>query len=163
MSVDAGAAVVLEVRWRPNGVPADVYAFLLDPDDRFPSEAHLLWAGRSVATDRSMVLRSEGEGAVLDRAQLQIDLDAVSADVARILCILAAHQANTTLERIGEVNLQLWDPTDGTDRILYDIPGAGSNKCLVLGDLRRMDGGWAFRPIGQGYTGHIHDLAVSFG
>ncbi|QIX27204.1 TerD family protein [Nocardioides sp. JQ2195] len=143
-------AAVVDVRWEPKGVPTGLFALIEDAQGKLLSRDHVVFGRRPDSPDRAVFLRSTtfDNGAV--HTQLQIDLESLPSAAQRIELVLGARVANVTLEALGSVSLETWDPRTGSQDLSFVSPPPGVSKCQILGLLlRSSDGGWEFEAKGE--------------
>lgn len=155
-------AVVVDASWSASGTPTGIYVFLLDADARIPSRHHVIFGGSTTAPDGSTLLK-EDIRSDLARAQIQVHLTGTDPALHGLRFILAVSQVNATLAHVAEVTTSVWDPCTGEVHGTYALSPDGMNKCLILGDLRRVANGWEFEAKGAEFAGSIVDMANQVG
>lgn len=152
-------SVVVDVSWAPAGVSADIYAFLSDARGRPISTEHVVFAARPDSPEGAVFLRSQANGGVVTRAQVQIDLTAVPAAADHVLCVLAVTAPNSILEPVSDMKVHVWSPVTGGTDATFEVKEGGVNKCMLLGLVQRAHGGWSFHALGRGFEGDIIQFA----
>jgi len=101
-----------------------------------------------------------------DAERLVVTLDAVPAEVGRVLFGLALYDAagrRPTFRLVRGAYVRLLAP-DGTEVVRAPLgEGAGPETAIVLGELYRHQRGWKFRAVGQGYVDGLAGLAADVG
>ena len=95
----------------------------------------------------------------IDDENIDIDLDRVPAQYNRLVFVINIYTAGvTSFGSVSGLYLNVYDPDNNEKLIEYPIEGNFSRYCsLVIGEARRVGGGWEFLAIGEGTT--IKDLA----
>ncbi|MBQ3969475.1 MAG: TerD family protein [Clostridia bacterium] len=106
----------------------------------------------------------EGEG---DDEVINIDLNAIPADVERISFTVTIDQADARNQNFGMVEnsyIRVVDAVSGTELIKYDLGEDFSvETAVVVADLYRHNGEWKFNAIGSGFSGGLAALCSNFG
>lgn len=158
----AREALVMDVAWESVDTRCGVYVLLLDASSRILTTQHVVFAGRPLSPDGSMVLRIGGANEEV-QAQAQLHLAAMDAEVVRIRIVLAVAEANALLADVSNVRISAWDPGSGETEASFKAEAGDTDKCLVLGDLSRDGENWSFETSGDGISGAISDLATRLG
>lgn len=154
-----GPPLVHDVSWVPDVESAHVVVLPLDASGLL-IENYLVVPNRRESPDRALVLRplqKKGRGAGM-RAQLQLDLELVDDNVHSLEIVLAALAENTTLEAIGRVVTQVWDPTSGRDHLTRQSPPPGLAKCYILATLERGATSWQHRAVDRALDSDLWSL-----
>jgi tellurium resistance protein TerD len=106
----------------------------------------------------------EGEG---DDEVINVDLNAIPADIERISFTVTIDQADTRNQNFGMVEnsyIRVVDAASGTELIRYDLGEDFSvETAVVVADLYRHNGEWKFNAIGSGFSGGLAALCANFG
>ena len=106
----------------------------------------------------------EGEG---DDEVINVDLNAIPADIERISFTVTIDQADTRNQNFGMVENSCIcgvDAASGTELIRYDLGEDFSvETAVVVADLYRHNGEWKFNAIGSGFSGGLAALCANFG
>ncbi len=106
----------------------------------------------------------EGEG---DDEVINVDLNAVPADIERISFTVTIDQAEERRQNFGMVEnsyIRVLDAATGTELIKYDLGEDFSvETAVVVADLYRHNGEWKFNAIGSGFSGGLNALCANFG
>ncbi|MEO9220271.1 MAG: TerD family protein [Mycobacteriaceae bacterium] len=125
------------------------------------SDEHLVFFNQLVSPDGA-VQYVEG-----DVEQLEVDLAAVPAEVAKIVFVVYADPDLRKPGSFGAVRSAYVRVCDrsGAEAIRYDIEeGAGLDiTAMVFAELYRHSGAWKVRAIGQGYSTGLQGVADDFG
>ncbi|MEU2175726.1 TerD family protein [Nocardia sp. NPDC019219] len=88
-----------------------------------------------------------GEGAGDDEI-VSVDLSRLAAHVTTVLFLVTCYTGQT-FERIANAYCRVVDTVAGTQLARHELTG-GAHPGLVLGRVRRGDGGWHFEAVGKG-------------
>ena len=106
----------------------------------------------------------EGDG---DDEVINVELNAVEADVQRMAFTVTIDQADTRNQTFGQVSnsyIRIVDQATGTELIRYDLGEDYScETALVVGELYRHNGEWKFNAIGSGFQDGLAGLCRNFG
>ncbi|MBF6204263.1 MULTISPECIES: TerD family protein [Nocardia] len=103
------------------------------------------------STDGSVRLHGDsitGEGSGDDEI-ISVDLSRLATEVTTVLFLVTCYTGQS-FERIANAYCRVIDTAAGTQLARYDLTGGGAHTGLVLGRVRRTDGGWQFEGIGRG-------------
>ncbi|MEO6531599.1 MAG: TerD family protein [Specibacter sp.] len=106
----------------------------------------------------------EGDG---DDEQILIDLNAVSADVERVIIVVSIDQADSRRQNFGQVRdayCRVVNQDNDTEIVRYDLSeDAASETTMVFSEIYRNGAEWKFRAVGQGYASGLHGIATDYG
>jgi tellurium resistance protein TerD len=147
----------------------DASAFMLNSENKIISDNHFIFYGQLLSPCRSIEhtgdnLTGEGDG---DDESIKVDLNAVPAEVAKIVVGVTIHEAEKRHQNFGQVSnafMRLIDESNNQEVVRYDLSEDYSTEtALIFGELYRHKGEWKFKAIGQGYAGGLHAMAVNYG
>lgn len=105
-----------------------------------------------------------GEG---DDEVIEVDLNAVPADIQRLVFTVTIYDADERRQNFGQVDnsyIRVVDETTNTELLRYDLGEDYSiETALVVGELYRHQGYWKFNAVGSGVTGGLEALCAKFG
>lgn len=106
-----------------------------------------------------------GEG---DDEVIQIDLNAIPADVTKIEFVVTIHEAKQRNQNFGQVSnsfVHVMDEVSGSDLIRYDLGEDYScETAIVVANLYRHNGEWKFNAVGSGWKdGDLASLCAHYG
>lgn len=128
--------------------------------------ALLVTGSGKVRSDADFVFYNQptGPGVRLlrDPWRLQVDLDAVPADVEQVRAIVTLDDATG---RFGTLRPPLAHVLDGAGAELfsYAVEGLADESVVIAVELYRRAGAWKVRAVGQGYAGGFTDLVTDHG
>lgn len=128
--------------------------------------ALLVTGSGKVRSDADFVFYNQpaGPGVRLlrDPRRLQVDLDAIPADVEQVRAIVTLDDATG---RFGALRPPLAHVLDGAGAELfsYTVDGLTDESVVIAVELYRRAGGWKVRAVGQGYAGGFADLVTDHG
>ncbi|MQY09134.1 TerD family protein [Actinomadura macrotermitis] len=135
--------------------PVDLSALLVDQGMRVRSDADLVFFN---APEAPGVRWRDGGG----RQHLDIDLDAVPADVHAVLVAVSLADDGGSFGAVPAPRVRL-TAADGTAPALFTVPGLGPERAIIALELYRRAGQWKVRAVGQGYPGGLAELVQAHG
>jgi tellurium resistance protein TerD len=109
-------------------------------------------------------LTGEGEG---DDEVIQVDLQAVSPEVDKIVFPVSIYNADANNQSFGQVRnafIRIVDQSTSSELARYDLTeDASTETAMVFGELYRNAGEWKFRAVGQGYASGLAGIARDYG
>ncbi|WP_077191564.1 TerD family protein [Streptomyces lydicus] len=167
-------AVTVGLGWQVGGAGGpgydlDASALLCDGTGKVLSDAHFVFFNNLRSPDGSV--RHSGSdpvgGSGGDNEQIQVDLTAVPAKVAKIVFPVSLYEAEQRRQNFGQVrsaHIRVADRETGTEIARYDLRGAAAAEtAMVFGELYRHGAEWKFRAVGQGYASGLAGIAQDFG
>lgn len=161
-----GGRLQAVVRWSdPEGAGdvVDVSALLIGSDGRVRSDEDFVFYNAPTGGDGSV--RLLGKRAEEDRGEdrVFIDLETLPDDIERVV-IAASLDADSGrgFGDLGELGLVLLD-TAGQPTVRFDVPDAGNETAMLLGELYLRGDEWKFRAVGQGWESGLAGLVTDFG
>lgn len=164
-------SVVVSIDWDTAGDRGlddalSMAALLCGPDGRVRDDGDLVYFNQMISAEASAEHRSTG--AVEAEEQIEVDLDRVPGEVAKIVFVLSSDSgagASRALSRLRGCRVRVADLDTGQQITSTEdfAPGLGEETAVLLGELYRHQGAWKFRAIGQGYSAGIVGVLESFG
>jgi tellurium resistance protein TerD len=143
-----------------------VATILCDSSSQALSDEHFVFFNQLSSPDLSVtqLARAVGE----DTEQVEIDLDAVPADVSRIVLVAYINESSAARRSLGqlrEASVRVLNLADNSELLRSEnlAPALSQETGVALSELYRHEGGWKFKVIGQGYDHGIKALAADFG
>lgn len=106
----------------------------------------------------------DGDG---DDETINIDLNAVEANVDKIAFTCTIDRADERKQNFGMVNnsyIRIMDAKTGTELVRYDLGEDFSiETAIVVGELYRHNGEWKFNAVGSGFAGGLAALCGNYG
>ncbi|WP_145229640.1 TerD family protein [Rudaeicoccus suwonensis] len=163
--------VVVGVAWDGGGERSltdnlALMTILVGADGRALSPDHVVFFNQLVSADLSTAQLQQALGG--DDEQVEVDLDAVPAEVERIVTVLYLSEGSGNTRTLGQLRslvvrvLNL----DGGASIISTVnlaDGLQSETALKLIELYRHNGEWKLRALGLGYTAGLAGVAKEFG
>jgi tellurium resistance protein TerD len=163
--------LVLGVRWNAGAETAladnmTMATILCGADGRALSDDHLVFFNQLSSPDLSVQQIEQALGG--DQEQVEIDLNAVPAEVERIVVVVYVNEGPAQRRTLGQLRscfvrvLNL----DGNAELVRSEDLAQclqSELALALGELYRRNNEWRFRVLGQGYSKGIAAIASDYG
>jgi tellurium resistance protein TerD len=147
----------------------DASALLLGADGRVVSDRHFVFFNNLTSPDGSVQhtgdnLTGEGEG---DDESINVNLQAVPAEVQRIVFPVSIYDADSRQQSFGQVRnafIRVVNQAGGAEIARYDLSeDASTETAMVFGELYRNGPEWKFRAVGQGYASGLRGIAQDFG
>lgn len=147
----------------------DAAAMLVDRSGRVLSDAHVVFFAHRTSPEGSVHhagghLLGTGEG---DDEQIEVHLDAVPAEVTRVVfpvSIYAAAQRRQTFGQVRAAYVRVVDRVGGTELARYDLSAdASTETAMIFGELYRARDHWKFRAVGQGWDSGLGGIAAEYG
>jgi tellurium resistance protein TerD len=102
-----------------------------------------------------------------DDEQIVVDLEALPANVARVVFPVSIYEADERRQSFGQVRnafIRVLDRSDGGEVARYDLSeDASTETAVVFGELYRYGSEWKFRAVGQGYASGLRGIALDYG
>jgi tellurium resistance protein TerD len=141
-------------------------ALLCGADGRVRSDTDFVFFNQVASSDLSVAEVEHALGG--DNEQLEVDLGAVPAEVARIVAVLYINEGPAQRRTLGQLRscvVRVLDRADNRELVRSeDLAGAfGDETAVTLGELYRHGGDWKFRVLGQGYAKGIAAIADDYG
>lgn len=157
----AASAVRMTLRWSqaPQAADLDLSALLLQAHGKVGVEEDFVFYNQPRHSSGSVVhLTTSQTGQDFDR--IDVELDRVPADVARV--VITASVSGANFGQISGLELTMVDAQ--TDQCLASFPMRGNAEtAFICGELYRRAGAWKFRAVGQGYSAGLAGIATDFG
>ena len=145
----------------------DAAAFMLGENGKVRSSDDFIFYNQKVGPGVEHMgdnRTGEGEG---DDEVINVDLNAIPADVAKVSFTVTSDQAEARKQNFGMVEnsyIRVLDAASGTELIRYDLGEDFSvETAVVVADLYRHNGEWKFNAIGMGFAGGLAALCANFG
>jgi tellurium resistance protein TerD len=147
----------------------DASALLVRADGKVRSNDDFIFYNQLSSKDGSIVHQGdnrtgEGEG---DDEQILIDLDAVAADIAKIVIVVSIDQAEARRQNFGQVRdafCRVVNQETDNEVVRYDLTeDAAAETCMIFAEIYRNGAEWKFRAVGQGYASGLRGVATDFG
>ncbi|WP_380280807.1 TerD family protein [Kitasatospora purpeofusca] len=147
----------------------DASALLCSAHGKVVSDQHFVFFNNLRSPDGSVEhsgdnLTGGGDG---DDEQIKVDLDAVPADVAKVVFPVSIYDADARFQSFGQVRnafIRIVNQANGQEIARYDLTeDASTETAMVFGELYRNGAEWKFRAIGQGYASGLRGIATDYG
>ena len=141
-------------------------ALLCDASNRALSEKHFVFFNQLASPDLSVtdLERAVGE----DQDQIEIDLNAVPANVDRIVVVLYVNDGPAQRRALGQLKscvVRVLNLADNGELVRSEdlAPALSSETAIALGEVYRHEGGWKFKVLGQGYSRGVGGILADYG
>jgi stress response protein SCP2 len=139
------------------GPNLDVSALLLTAAGKVRSDADFVFYNQPASPEGST--RHLGKDGTQDA--VGIDLPATPPDIETIA--LTASTDASPFSAVAGLTLQVLDDATTAEVVRFELPPAGAETAVVLGELYRRNGSWKFRAVGQGWASGLAGLARDYG
>ncbi|MCR8743853.1 TerD family protein [Romboutsia lituseburensis] len=145
----------------------DIAAFMLDANNKFNTVSNIIFfnnkqgQGVSLSGDNRT---GAGEG---DDETINIDLDAISPVIQKIVFVVTIHEAQARRQTFGMVNnsyVRLLDTANNNRELCrFNLKDDGSTATSVLfAELYRDMGEWQFKAVGEGKIADLNGVLALF-
>ncbi|MDU5829000.1 TerD family protein [Mixta calida] len=147
----------------------DASVFMVGENGKVLSDQHFVFFNNATSPDGSVVHQGdnrtgEGEG---DDEQIKIDLNAVPADVKKVVFSVTIYDAEARKQNFGMVSnsfIRIVNDDNNTEIARFDLSeDASTETAMVFGELYRHNNEWKFKAVGQGFAGGLAALASQHG
>ncbi|WP_295387941.1 TerD family protein [uncultured Thiodictyon sp.] len=166
--------ILVGLGWDPrvtDGAPFDLdaSAFLVAASGKVRSDADFIFYNQLKSACGSVEhgpdnMDGGGDG---DDEVIDVYLDKVPADVAKIVFTVTIHEADTRKQNFGQVGnayIRLVNKDSGAEVVRFDLGEEYSTEtAMVFAELYRSGAEWKFNAIGQGYAGGLAPMARQYG
>ena len=141
-------------------------AVLCDADARALSDEHFVFFNQLSSPDLSVSATEAALGE--DKEQIEVDLAAVPATVARIVVVLYVNEGPARRRTLGQLRrcaVRVLNLDGNTELVRSEdfTPQLRTETAVALGEIYRHGAEWKFKVIGQGYATGIAGVAVDYG
>lgn len=149
----------------------DASAFLLTAKGQVRNDQDFIFYNNLQSADGSIIhtgdnRTGEGDGDSDDET-LIIKLDALAADIAKIIFVVTIHEADRRRQNFGQISgafIRIVNNDNQTEIARYDLTeDASTETAMLFGELYRYNGEWKFRALGQGYSGGLASVCAQYG
>lgn len=147
----------------------DASVFICGEDGKVRSDADFIFynnaAGAGGAVKHLGDNRTgQGDG---DDEKVKIDLNALPADVKKLVFAVTIHEAEKSGHNFGQVSnafIRVVNDLGGKEIVRYDMTEDYSvETALIFGELYRHGAEWKFKAVGAGFAGGLGPLASHHG
>lgn len=147
----------------------DASIFMLGANGKVRSNDDFIYYGQLKSKDGSVVhtgdnLTGEGDG---DDESVLVNLDAIPADVDKLVVAVTIHEAAKRNQSFGQVVnafCRIVNSENGNEVTRYDLSEDYSTETAMnFAEVYRNNGEWKFKAIGQGYAGGLAALCQVYG
>lgn len=147
----------------------DASIFVCGEDGKVISDAHFIFYNNAKSPDGSIEHTGDnrsgaGDG---DDEQVKIDLNAVPANIKKLVFAVTIHEAASRSQNFGQVAnafMRVINQDGGKELARYDLSEDYSvETAMIFGEVYRSGTEWKFKAIGAGFEGGLGPLAKSHG
>jgi tellurium resistance protein TerD len=146
----------------------DASALLVGADGKVRSDADFIFYNQPRSAEGAVEHKGDnhtgqGDG---DDEQIAIDLQAMPADVERVVVVVSIDQGEARRQNFGQVRSaysRVLDQ-DGAEIVRFDLSeDAAPETAMIFSEIYRSGAEWKFRAVGQGYQSGLAGVATDFG
>lgn len=147
----------------------DASALICTSSGKVLSDAHFIFFNNLRSPDGTVEhmsdnLTGDGDG---DDEVIQVDLEALPANVDRIVVAVSVYDSEARRQTFGQVEnafIRVVDAVNNNELARFDLSeDASVQTAMIFGELCRDASGWAFRAIGSGHPGGLGGIASDYG
>ena len=147
-----------------------VFAVILcAADGRARSDEDFVFFNQLASPDQSVQHVESALGG--DAEQIEVDLDAVPADIDRLVAVVYVNDGPANRRTLGQLRscvVRVLNLADNRELVRSEdlAPALSSETALVLGEVYRDRApavGWKFKVLGQGYAKGVAGIAADYG
>jgi len=140
-------------------------AVLLGPDGHARDDRDFVFFNQLASVDGSVRELESALGG--DKEQIEVDLDAVPAEVDRIAVVLYINEGPGQKRTLGQLRscvVRVLNAADNQELVRSEELATAftTETAVALGEVYRHDG-WKFRVLGQGYAKGVAGIASDYG
>lgn len=151
------------------GFDLDASLFLVNDQGRVRSDSDFIFYNQARSVCGAIEHTGDNRTGVGDGDDetINVTLNKVPADVARLVVVVTIHDAQARNQNFGMVReafVRLVNLDTGSEVLRFDLSEDYSTEtAMVFGEIYRHNNEWKFRAMGQGYAGGLHALCVQYG
>jgi tellurium resistance protein TerD len=147
----------------------DASALLVNTTGKILSDQYFIFFNNLKSPDGSVEhmgdnLTGEGEG---DDEVIKVNLNAVPAEVDKIVVAVSIYDAETRQQNFGQVRnafIRVVNQAGEAEIARYDLSeDASTETAMIFGEVYRNANEWKFRAVGQGYSTGLAGIARDYG
>ncbi len=166
--------IAVELGWdarQTTGDPFDLdaSALMLGANNKVVTDKHFVFFNNDTSPDGSVHHNGDNLTGTGDGADeiIDVNLSVQAPEVQRILFPVTIYQGAERNQNFGMVSnafIRVVDKSNGNVLAKFDLSeDAGTETCMVFGEVYRHNGEWKFKAIEQGYAEGLAGLARSHG
>ncbi|MDR1773431.1 MAG: TerD family protein [Clostridioides sp.] len=138
-------------------IDCDASVFMLNKDGKLESTKDLIYFGNLKSENKSVVhtgdnITGEGDG---DDEELLVDLDKIPSKIENLIFTVNIYKAFERKQHFGMIKnafIRVVDRNTNKEIVRYNLSDNYSEKtALIVGNIKRENGSWDFKAIGDGY------------
>lgn len=151
-----GAQVTWRIRWSAGAVDLDPSVFLVSAANRVRSDEDFVFYNQPETPAGSVRLAGEVSEDAAPTERIEVDLDALTPDVARVLLGVSVDAG--TLADVQDVVVT----ATGAEAVQLPIAGCAAAG-LIFAEISRRNTGWWLRALHRPYPGGLEEIARVMG
>lgn len=141
-------------------------ALLCNADGRVRSDRDFVFFNQITSAELSVQQLDRVMGP--DRAQIEVDLGAVPADIDRIVVVLYVNDGPAHRRTLGQLRscvVRVLNQSDNSELVRSEELASAfqTETAVALGEVYRHGTEWKFKVLGQGYSKGITGIAADYG
>lgn len=145
----------------------DIAAFLLDSNNRFNSVENVIFFNNKQGQGIYLEGDNRTGAGDSDDERINIDLDAINSNIAKIVFVVTIHNAQAKRQTFGMVNnsyVRLVDENqNGKEICRFNLKENGSTATSVLfAELIRERQEWQFKAVGEGKIADLNSILALY-
>lgn len=143
-----------------------VATLLCDEHSKALSQQHFVFFNQLSSPDESVVQATQTLGS--DNEQIDIDLAAVPAEIARIVVAMYINEGlglRRTLGQLRSCEVRVLNGMDFKELVRSEnlAPALAAENAVILAEVYRHQGDWKFKVIGEGYSKGVAGIFADYG
>jgi tellurium resistance protein TerD len=147
----------------------DASVFMVKEDGKIRTDSDFIFYNNLRSPDGAVEHMGDnrtgaGDG---DDEVVKVNLEAVPADVQKLIFAVTIHDAEARRQNFGQVAsayIRVVNQDNNNEVVRYDLSeDASIETAMIFGEVYRNASEWKFRAVGQGFKGGLGPLAQSVG
>jgi tellurium resistance protein TerD len=166
--------IFIGLGWKPRvteGADFDLDAsvFILGANEKVRSDSDFIFYNNLKSSDGSVEHMGDNlvGGGAGDDELVNVDLEKVPAEVAKLVLGVTIHEADKRNQNFGMVGgafIRICNQETGREIARFDLSEDYSTETAMLfGEVYRHNNEWKFKAVGQGFSGGLRAMALSYG
>lgn len=151
------------IRWSDpdGGADVDVAALLLGHDGRARSDEDFVFYNAPTGGGGAVRLLGKRSQDEFAEDRVSLDLEALPAEIGTVVLVASLDASDGVgFGDVSDLSLDLLDGA-GESRVRFDVPDAGAETAMVLGELYLRGEHWKFRAVGQGWDTGLAEVDIA--
>lgn len=145
----------------------DMMAIPVDKMNTLHSIEHIVFYNQLTAFDGALLLSNDNQtgAGIGDDEELYVQLSMLPSSVDKIILAIALHQSGErTFRDVNAAFVRMVNDETGEEMVRYELGEDFSEAAgVVIGDVRRAEGGWKIVLAGSGISGDFQSICAAYG